>query len=159
MLSYLVKMWNLVPQKQAQIWGCSFLSIVGFWSPSFAQRKTLVYWSRINWHFGFWEKKYGEMEIWPLGNESSPFCRTEWVHRHVKIAFFHLSVWLIGQGGWKSCCRPEFHSWQIAVQAEKCCWAGNWKFLNFLNCCFNPILKWTDKTTILICFGSLVKAM
>ena len=40
-----------------------------------------------------------EMEFWPLGSESSPFCRTEWFHIHTKIALFHLSVWLIGQDG------------------------------------------------------------
>ena len=51
------------------------------------------------------------MEFRPLGNESSPFCRTEWFHIHVKMAFFHLSVWLIGQGGWKFHSRPGFDSW------------------------------------------------
>ena len=55
------------------------------------------------------------MEFQPLGNESSPFCRTEWFHIHVKIAFVHPSVWLIGQGGWKL---PWFDSWQFAAQAE-----------------------------------------
>ena len=30
--------------------------------------------------------KYWEMEFRPLGNESSPFCRTEWFHIHLKIA-------------------------------------------------------------------------
>ena len=37
------------------------------------------------------------MEFLPLG--SSPFGRTEWFHRHEQVAFFHLSIWLIGQGG------------------------------------------------------------
>ena len=110
-------------QKQAQIWGRHTWSIVGFWSQNFAQIWTLVYWNKIKWHFGIevwvWEKKYWEIELQPLGNESSPFCRTEWSHIHVKMAFFYLSVWLIGQGGWKSCCRPRFHSWQFTAQAQK----------------------------------------
>ena len=59
------------------------------------------------------------MEFQPLGNESSPFSRTEWFHIHVKIAFFHLSVWLIGQGGWKFCSRPWFDSWQFASDVEQ----------------------------------------
>ena len=46
-------------------------------------------------------------------------------------AFFHLSVWLIGQGGWKFSSRPVLDSWQFAAQAEKWCWAGNCKFLIF----------------------------
>ena len=65
-------------QKQVQIWGCRFSLIVGFRSPNFAPRNTLVYWNRINWHFGSWEKKFREMEFGPLGNENVPFCRTEW---------------------------------------------------------------------------------
>ena len=32
-----------------------------------------------------------------MRNESSPFCRTEWFHVHVNIAFLHLSVWLIAK--------------------------------------------------------------
>ena len=39
-----------------------------------------------------------EMEFLLLGNANSPFCRTELFHVQVKIAFFHLSVWLICQG-------------------------------------------------------------
>ena len=72
------------------------------------------------------------MEFWPLGNESSSFCRTEWFHIHTKIAFFHLSVWLIGQGGWtgKFCLRSGFDSWHTA-QAKKWPWAGNCKILLF----------------------------
>ena len=58
----------------------------------------------------------------------------EWFQIHVKIAFVHLSVWLIGQGGWKLRHRPGFDSWQFAVQAEKCWaeianYANLWKFL------------------------------
>ena len=100
-------------QKQVQIWGRRFSSIVGFRSPNFAQRNTLVYWNRKNRHFEVWEKKYWEMEFLPLGNESSPFCRTEWFYIHVKTAFFHLStsIWLIGQGGWKLRSRPRFDCW------------------------------------------------
>ena len=36
------------------------------------------------------------MEFQPLGNESSPFCRTKWFHMHIKIAFFHISVKVVG---------------------------------------------------------------
>ena len=57
-------------QKQVQIWGRRISSIVGFRSPNFAQRNILVYWNRINRHFGFWKKKYRELEFWPLGNEN-----------------------------------------------------------------------------------------
>ena len=92
------------------IWGPRFSSIVGFRSLNFAQSYTLVYWNRINQHFGFSEKKYREMEFRPLENESSPFCRTEWFHIHVKIAFIHLSVWLIGEGGKKFRRRRGFDS-------------------------------------------------
>ena len=74
-------------QKQVQIWGRRFSSILGFGSPNFAQRNALGDWNRINRHFGFWEKKYREMEFRPLGNESSPFCRTEWFDLHVKMIF------------------------------------------------------------------------
>ena len=58
------------------------------------------------------------MEFRPLENESSPFCRTEWFHIHTKMAFCHLSVWLIGQGGWKSRRRPGLDFWQFAAQTE-----------------------------------------
>ena len=37
---------------------------------------------------------------------------------YIKIGFFHLSVWLIGKGGWQSRRRPGFDSWQFATQAE-----------------------------------------
>ena len=124
-------------QKQDQIWGSRFSSIVGFRSLNFAQRWTLVHWNRINRHFGFWEMKYWELEFQPLGNENSPFCRTEWFHIHIKIAFFHLSFWLIGQGGWKFRSRLGFNTWQFTAQAEKWRWARNAKickcFLFFLN--------------------------
>ena len=60
--------------------------------------------------FEVWEKKHRKIntlrfgrrntgKFQPLGNEGSPFCRTEWFHIYVKMAFFHLDVWLIGQGG------------------------------------------------------------
>ena len=62
------------------------------------------FFGRTNQHFGIWEKKYWGMEFRPLGNgewnldqrqpfgnESSPFCRTEWFHVLVKIEFFHLT--------------------------------------------------------------------
>ena len=100
-----VSLWNHVSvpcSETDQIWGRRFSSIVVFRSPNFAQRKALVYWDRKNGHFGIWEKKYREMEYGPLGNATSPFCRTERFHVHLKIAIFHLSVWLIGPGGWKS---------------------------------------------------------
>ena len=122
----------LLAQKQVQIWGCCLSWIVSFRSPNYAQRWTLVYWNRINQHFAFWEKIYSEMEFQPLGNESLPFCRTKWFQNYIKIAFFHLSVWLIGQGGWKFCHRPGLGFWQFAVQAEKRCWAENCKILLFI---------------------------
>ena len=106
-------------QKQVQIWGRRFSSILGFRTPNFAQRNTFVYWNRINRHFGLWERKYREMEFWPLGYESSPFCRTTWFHIHVKIAIFHLSVWLTGQGDRKLRSRLGFNSWQFPAQAGK----------------------------------------
>ena len=62
------------------------------------------------------------MEFQPLENASSPFCRTEWFHIHVKIAYFHLSVWLIGKGGWKLRSRPGFDPWQLEAQAEMSLW-------------------------------------
>ena len=77
---------------------CHFWTIVGFRSPNFAQRWTLLYWNRISRHFGFWEKKYLEMEFQPSENDSSPFCRIAWFHIHIMVAFFHLSVWLIDLG-------------------------------------------------------------
>ena len=60
---------------------------------------------------------------------------------HKKMAFFHPSVWLAGQGGWKLCRRRCFNFWQFVAQAEK------------------SILKRTDKTASLIHFGVLVKAI
>ena len=87
-------------QKQARIWVRCISSILGFRSRNFAQRNTLVYRNRINRHFGFWEKKWKFNYFFYLGNQSSPSCKTEWFHIHVKMAFFHLGVWLIGQGGW-----------------------------------------------------------
>ena len=47
--------------------------IIGFRSPNFSQRCMLVYWDRINWHFGVWEKKYYKIEFQPFGTESSQF--------------------------------------------------------------------------------------
>ena len=46
----------------------------------------------------------------------------------LKIAVFHLSVWLICHGGWKFCHRRWFDSSQLAAQAEKWRWAGHCKF-------------------------------
>ena len=57
------------------------------------------------------------MEFQPLGNDSSPFCRTEWFHI---LAFFHLSVWLIGQGGWKFCSRCSSVSLISACHFRNC---------------------------------------
>ena len=124
-------------QKQVWIWGRQFSSIVGFRSPNFAQMNTLVYWNITNQHFEVWEKIYWELEFGPLGNESSPFCRTEWFYENVKTAFVHLSVWLIGQGGWKFRSKPRFDSWQFTVQAEKWRWA---ELANFSNLGF--FLTW-----------------
>ena len=50
---------------------------------------------------------------------------------NAKIAFLHLSVWLIGQGGCKLCHRPWLDSWQFAAQVEMERWAGNCKILSF----------------------------
>ena len=145
-------------QKQVQIWEHCFSLVLGFRSPNFAQRMILVYWNRINWHFAVWGKKYREIKFWPLGNESSPFCRTEWFHIHAKTAFIHLSVWLIGQGGWKLHSRPRFYSWQFETQAEKCSWAfANLGFFKTSN--FNPILKFTYLIASSSRFGLLAKAM
>ena len=150
-------------QKQVQIWGRRISSIVGFRSPNFAQRNILVYWNRINRHFGFWKKKYRELEFWPLGNESSPFCRTEWFHIHVKMAFFHLSVWLIGQGGWKFSHSHWFDSLQFEAQTEKCSSAGNCKFCNFFiffkKMNFNPSFNQTYLKASFHCFRVLANAM
>ena len=75
------------------------------------------------------------MEFRPLGKETSPFCRMKWLHIRIKITFFHLSVWLIGQGEWKFFPRRWFDSCQFAAKAEKLCWGGNCKIL--LNCQFS----------------------
>ena len=94
------------------------------------------------------------MEFRPLGNESSPFCRTEWFYIHVKIAFFHLSTWLVGQGGWKLCSRSRFDSWKFISQAEKWCWAEIANFANlrfFLKLeNFNPILNLPTEQLVLV---------
>ena len=143
-------------QKQVQNWGCRFSLIVGFRSPNFAQSYTLVYWNKINQHFGFWEKKFLEMEFQPLENESSPFCRTEWFHIHVKTAFVHLSVWLIGQGGRKFHRRRWLDSWQFTAQAKMCRWEGNCKFCNFFYFLktwnFNPSFNWTYLSNVTASF-------
>ena len=113
----------------------SLSSILGFRTPNFAQRNTLVCWNRIKRHSGFGRRNIRKWKFdhWrrPVENESSPFCRTKWFHIHVKMAIFHLSVWLIGRGGSKLCSRPGFYSWQCAAQAGKWCWAENCKFCNF----------------------------
>ena len=62
-----------------------------------------------------WRRNIRKWKFRLFKNARSPFCRTEQFHIHAKIAFFHLSVWLIGQGGWKLCRRPQFDSWQFAV--------------------------------------------
>ena len=49
----------------------------------------------------------------------------------VKTAFFHLSVWLIGQGEWKFSRRHGFDSHRFIAYAEKCHWAENCKFCKF----------------------------
>ena len=40
----------------------------------------------------FWEKKYREIDFLPLGNESSPLCRTKWFYILIKIAFYPLKA-------------------------------------------------------------------
>ena len=88
------------------------------------------------------------MEFRVLGNARPPLCSTEWFHLHVKIACFHVGVWLIGQGGWKLLSRPGYNSWQFTAQAlaEKWRWAGNGNFSFFKTGLLNPILKRSDKT-------------
>ena len=57
----------------------------------------------------------------PLGNERFTILQNGMVsdHQiHVKTAFIHLSVWLIGESGKKLRCRPRFNSWQFESQAE-----------------------------------------
>ena len=87
-------------QKQVQIWGRRFSSILGFRSPNFAQRNTLEYWSRINRHFEVLGEERSGNGISTIGKWKFTIlqiqCRTEWFCIHVKTAFIHLSVWLIG---------------------------------------------------------------
>ena len=52
-------------QKQVQLWGHQFSSIIGFRSLNFAQSYTLVYWNRIINTLGLGEE-YQEMEFLPL---------------------------------------------------------------------------------------------
>ena len=102
------------------------------------------------------------MEFRPLGNESSPFCRTEWFHIHVKTAVIHLSVWLIGQGGWKLRVDPGLIPGssklrQKSVVGQEIANLRIWNFLKLEN--FNPILKFTYLTASSSRFGDLAKAM
>ena len=86
------------------------------------------------WNFDHWEMRVHHSA------EQTGFMHNDIVH--VRIAFFLLSVWLIGQGGWKLHCRPGFDSWQFTVQAGKWHWAGNCKFCNcFIDCeqCHQPV--------------------
>ena len=64
------------------------------------------------WNFDHWEMRV---------HHFAPLKLIEWLLTsiHKKTAFVHLSVWLIGQGGWKLCLRPGFYSWQFAAQEEK----------------------------------------
>ena len=61
----------------------------------------------------------------------TPFSRTKWFYIHVKTVIFHLSVWIIGQSGWKFCSRCCFDSRQFEGQAESRRWAANCKFCHF----------------------------
>ena len=97
------------------------------------------------------------MEFRPLGHRSAD--RNGFIY--IKMAFFHLSVWLIDQGGWKLRCRLGFHSWQFAAEAEiveqKLQFLQIWIFLKLE--IFNPILKFADLTASFSHFGVLAKAM
>ena len=81
-----------------------------------------------------------EMEFRSLGNESSPFCRTEWFHVHIKIAFsvFHLSV-------------------AVRRSGRKVALGRKLQILQFFYF-FNPILKRTYLTASFRRFGVLAKA-
>ena len=66
-----------------------------------------------------------------IGKCKFTILQNEMVSIHIKIAFFHLNIWFIGQGGWKFCRRSGFDSCQFTAQADKWRWAGNGKFLVF----------------------------
>ena len=75
-------------------------------------------------------------------------------------AFFHLSVWLIGQGGWKFSSRPVLASRQFAAQAEKWCWAGNCKLeiFYFLKLDFLIQFKMNRQNSISYSFSERIQA-
>ena len=105
------------------------------------------------------------MEFRPLGNVGSPFCRTEWFHIHLKIAFFILSPE----------CLAYWPRWlevttQTQVQFLAICSSGRkvslgrklqiCKFGGFLKLeNFNPISKFTYLKASSSRFGILAKAM
>ena len=139
---------------QKQVQGRCFSSTVGFRSPNFAQRWTLVCWNRINWHFGFLEKKWNLS----IGKWQFIIMQNKMVAYTCKDSIFHLSVWLIGQNGhgWKFCLRLGLDSWQFAAQTEIWRWQKNWGnciFWFFKTWCFNPILKQTYLTASFYLFG------
>ena len=84
-------------QKKVQIWGRPFSLIVGFRSPTIAQRWTLAYWHRINRHFGYCKKEYREMEfkITTIRKWKCTILQNGMVsYTDIKVHFFHLNVWL-----------------------------------------------------------------
>ena len=113
-------------QKQVHIGGPHLSSIIGFRSSNFAQRWTLVYWNRTNQHLEFWEKKYWEFEFWPLENESSPFCRTEWFHIHIKIALSGIEPW------WQGLMQNFLPPWPISQTLRWTVWGSGRKVATLL---------------------------
>ena len=116
--------------------------------------------NRINLHFEVWEK------FRQLGNERhSPFCRTEWFHIHVKMAFFHCFTWVfgllvkvvesysVGLGSIASSSQVRQRSAVGQVMSNS---ATLW-FLTTWN--FNPILKFAKLTASSSRLGVLAKAM
>ena len=110
------------------------------------------------------ESSYQHFPLYALSFALSvPFCRTKWFHRRQKIDFFHLSVWLIGQGDWKFCWTSALDSGLIpdSLQLRQKSGLGQkvGNFWIFLTWYFNPILKQIDKMAILIHLGVLAKDM
>ena len=138
-------------QKQVQIWRrcVSFLR-----SPNFAQRNTIVYKYRINWHFEFWKKKNWKWNFnhWEIRVHHSAEQNSFIYIQLAKIAFFLLSVWLVGQSGWKLCSRPGTQglipgSSKLSQKSV----VGQFYFLKTWN--FNPSFNWTYLTAS-FCFPS-----
>ena len=93
-------LFQRLAQKQVQIWGRHFSSIVGYRSQNFAQRWTLVYGNRINRLFGNWEKKYREREFWALGKESSQNEMALYTWKDSILAPECLAYWSLHASAW-----------------------------------------------------------